>query len=377
MQRIYFDNAATTLPYSDVIDEMASLSKTVYGNPSSLHSEGSSARKIQNNARQIIASCLGCSEGEICFTSGGSEANNQAILGTLKMLAGTGKNHIITTCIEHPSVLKTLENNNINATLVKVSREGIVSPADIEKAVTPKTALVSVMTANNEIGTIQPVLEIAEVCKAKGVLFHTDGVSAVGKIPVDVKKSGVDMLSLSSHKFHGPKGIGVLFVKERIKLPPIISGGNQEKGRRASTENFISAYGMALALKKSVENIKENNQKTEKLRNILIEGISGIKGVHINGDNNRLSNIVSVCFEGIDGEALAHQLDLKGIAASTGSACHSGTLKPSYVLLALGLDENLALGSLRLSLCEYNTPAEADYAVETIKEIVEKLRSIR
>ena len=181
MQRIYFDNAATTLPYSDVIDEMASLSKTVYGNPSSLHSEGSSARKIQNNARQIIASCLGCSEGEICFTSGGSEANNQAILGTLKMLAGTGKNHIITTCIEHPSVLKTLENNNINATLVKVSREGIVSPADIEKAVTPKTALVSVMTAINEIGTIQPVLEIAEVCKAKGVLFHTDGFRRWGK----------------------------------------------------------------------------------------------------------------------------------------------------------------------------------------------------
>lgn len=377
MKRIYMDNAATTMPYPDIIDQMADLSKTVFANPSSLHGEGAEARKILNKARQTVAGCLGCDIGEIYFTSGGSECNNWAISGAIKAYEKQGKNHIVTTAIEHPSVLKVIENNNINCTVVGVNRDGVVSPYDIEKAITNQTALVSVMFASNEIGTIQPIGEIAEICKSKGVLLHTDAVQAAGKIDINVKALGIDMLSLSSHKFHGPKGIGVLYIREGIDLPPIISGGMQENEKRAGTENYISALCMALALEKSVKNINESNKYCAIIRQRLIEGISQIKGAVINGGQNCLSNILSVCFEGIDGEALIYHLDFKGIAASSGSACHSGTNKPSYVLLALGHDEKLALGSLRLSFSEYNSPDDTDYVVETIKETVEKLRRIK
>ncbi|MDD4124445.1 MAG: cysteine desulfurase family protein [Eubacteriales bacterium] len=376
MRRIYMDNAATTALYPEVAEETASLMKSVYGNPSSLHAEGTEAKKILNRARSMIAESIGCSSGEIYFTSGGSEADNWAIIGTLKKLYSAGKKHVVTTNIEHPAVFNTLVKNNIDTTSVPVNGEGYIGSSDIKTALRDDTALVTVMYANNEIGTIQPIKEIAEICKKHGVPFHTDAVQAAGHIAINVKEIGCDMLSLSAHKFHGPKGIGALYIKDGINLPGMIVGGGQEHSGRAGTENFIAAYSMALALKKSLENIDEKNKKTAAVRDKLIEGISQIEGARINGGKDRLPGNVSACFNGIDGEALMLLLDLKGIAASSGSACSSGLLKISHVLSALGLPYDTARGSLRLSLCEYNTHEEADYVLGALREAVIKLREL-
>lgn len=377
MQRIYMDNAATTAIYPEVIDKMASLMKETYGNPSSLHEEGVKASFVLDDARKMMASSLGCEAKEIYFTSGGSEADNWAILGTLGLLARKGKKHVITTNIEHHAILHTLANNGIDATYVPVDKDGYVHPEDIENAIREDTALVSVMFANNEIGTIQPVKEIAEICKKHKVYFHTDAVQAVGHIAINVRELGIDMLSLSGHKFHGPKGVGALYIRKGIVLPNLINGGGQEKGKRAGTENFVSYYGMALALKKSLENLDENNAKLAKLRDKLIDGISKIERTRINGGRDkRLAGNVNACFEGIEGESLLLSLDFAGIAASSGSACTSGSLDPSHVLLALGLPHEIAHGSLRLSLSEYTTEEEVDYVLGVIPEVVSKLRDM-
>ncbi len=375
MNRIYMDNAATTAVYPEIADAMAALSKSVYGNPSSIHSEGAAAKKILADARDMTAECLGCGSGGIYFTSGGSESDNWAILGTLKLLKNSGKTHVVTTQIEHPAILNTLKNNGIDATYVPVDKKGYVNPRDVDEAVRGDTALVSVMSVNNEIGTVQPVREIAENCKKRGVLFHTDAVQAVGRITLDVGVLDCDMLSLSAHKFHGPKGIGVLYIREGISLPGIISGGGQERKARAGTENFIAAHGMALALKKSLENREEKNAEISALRDILTDCISKIGGAHLIGGEKRLPGTVCVCFDGISGEALTMLLDFEGIAASSGSACDSVSLRPSHVLTALGIPDETARGSLRLSFNEYNTRGEVEYTLAKLKSSVEKLQN--
>lgn len=376
MERIYMDNAATTPIYPEVVDIMSDLMKKVYGNPSSLHEEGVEAFRVLDKAREKIAESLGCEGKEIYFTSGGSEADNWAILGTLALFAKKGKTHVITTNIEHHAILHTLANRKIDTTYVPVDSEGYVNPKDIENAIREDTALVTVMLANNEIGTIQPVKEIADICKKHKVYFHTDAVQAVGHMKIDVREIGCDMLSLSGHKFHGPKGVGALYVRKGIALPNLIDGGGQEKGRRAGTENFIADYGMAAALQKSLENIDEKLKNQSEIRDMLIEGIKKIEKTRINGGNNRLAGNVNACFEGIEGESLLLSLDMMGIAASSGSACTSGSLDPSHVLLALGLTHEVAHGSLRLSLSEFSTKEEAEYVLNVLPEIVSRLRDM-
>lgn len=377
---VYADNAATTKLSENALNAMMPLLTDIYGNPSSLHTVGQLAKEQLEQAREDIADAVGALPGEIYFTSGGSEADNQAIRTAAAIGAKKGKRHIISSKFEHHAVLHTLsalEKEGFTVTLLDVYTNGIVKPEDVENAVTDDTCLVTIMTANNEIGTIQPIKEIAAICKSKGVLFHTDAVQAVGHIPVNVKALGVDMLSVSAHKFHGPKGVGFLYARRGILLKNIIEGGAQERGKRAGTENVAAIVGMAAALRDSVENLDKNMQKVTAMRDRLIEGLRGIEKSRINGDlENRLPGTLNMCFEGIEGESLLLLLDQRGISASSGSACTSGSLDPSHVLLAIGVPVEIAHGSLRLSISEYNTMEEMEHIVSSVPEVVAYLRSI-
>lgn len=377
---IYFDNAATTKMSRTAINAMLPYMDEIYGNPSSLHSVGQTANEALTNARERIAKLLGCEAGEITFTSGGSEADNQAIISAARIGEKKGKKHIISTAFEHHAVLHTLnklKKEGFEITLLDVHGNGIVSPEQVADAIRPNTCLVTIMYANNEIGTIQPIQKIGQICREKGVLFHTDSVQAAGHLHIDVKEQNIDMLSLSAHKFHGPKGIGVLYAKKGILLTNLIEGGAQERGKRAGTENIPAIIGMTAAMEEACANIDENSAKISSLRDKLIDGLSKIPHSILNGDaERRLPGNVSFCFEGIEGESLLLLLDDKGICASSGSACTSGSLDPSHVLLAIGRPHEIAHGSLRLSLCEENTEEEVDYVINAVTEVVSKLRGM-
>ena len=378
--RIYADNAATTKMSSKAIEAMLPYMDKIYGNPSSLHTAGQQAKEALDNARERVAKLLGCEAREIIFTSGGSEADNQAIISAANMGAKKGKKHIISTAFEHHAVLHTLDKlkkQGFEITLLDVGEKGRVSPQQVADAIREDTALVTVMYANNEIGTIQPIKEIGAVCREKGVLFHTDAVQAAGHLHIDVKEQNIDMLSLSAHKFHGPKGVGVLYARKGILLSNIIEGGAQERGKRGGTENIPAIMGMTAALEEAVENLDANAEKMAAMRDKLIEGLSAIPHSILNGDSeNRLPNNVNFCFEGIEGESLLLLLDDKGVCASSGSACTSGSLDPSHVLLAIGRPHEIAHGSLRLSLSEENTAEEVDCIIGAVTEVVAYLRSI-
>lgn len=377
---IYADNAATTKMSKTVIEAMLTYMDKIYANPSSLHTLGQQAKEELDAARQSVAKLLGAQPQEIIFTSGGSEADNQAIVSAARIGERKGKKHIVSTAFEHHAVLHTLDRlkkQGFEITLLDVHENGIVTPQQVEAAIKEATCLVTIMFANNEIGTIQPVKEIGAVCRKKGVLFHTDAVQAAGHLHIDVEDMNIDMLSLSGHKFHGPKGVGVLYAKKGIPLANIIEGGAQEKGKRAGTENLPAIIGMAAALEEACANMAENSRKVQKLRDKLIDGLSAIPHSVLNGDREcRLPNNVNFCFEGIEGEALLLLLDAKGICASSGSACTSGSLDPSHVLLAIGRPHEIAHGSLRLSLCEENTEEEAEYIINAVTQVVAYLRSI-
>lgn len=377
---IYVDNAATTAMSDVAVEAMKPYLQGVYGNPSSLHSVGQRAKEELEKAREAVAACLGATAREIYFTSGGSEADNQAIRSAAYNGAAKGKKHIISTNFEHHAVLHTLkklEGEGFEVTYLPVDGNGLITPAQVEEVIRPDTALVTIMYANNEVGTILPIKEIGAVCRAKKVTFHTDAVQAVGHIPVDVEADNIDMLSLSAHKFHGPKGVGVLYCRRNIPLRTFIEGGAQERGKRAGTENLAGICSMAAALKEAIAHLYENMAKEELMRDILIDGLSKIPHSKLNGDRvKRLPGNVNMCFEGIEGESLLLLLDAKGICASSGSACTSGSLDPSHVLLALGLPHEVAHGSLRLSLCPDNTEEEMRYIVEEVPKVVEYLRSI-
>ncbi len=378
--QIYLDNAATTKMSKTAISVMLPYMDTVYGNPSSLHSAGQAAAEALADARERIAKCLGCTAKEITFTSGGSEADNQAILSAAKIGAGKGKKHIVSTAFEHHAVLHTLEklkNEGFEITLLDVHENGLILPEQVEQAIREDTCLVTVMYVNNEIGTIQPIKEIGEICRAKGVIFHTDAVQAAGHLHINVQEQNIDMLSLSAHKFHGPKGIGALYVRKGIPLTSLIEGGAQERGKRAGTENIPAIMGMAAALEEACDHIDENAVKIAALRDKLIMGLVEIPHSVLNGDGSqRLPGNVNFCFEGIEGESLLLLLDDKGICASSGSACTSGSLDPSHVLLAIGRVHDIAHGSLRLSLSEENTEEEIEYTIKSVKEVVGYLRNI-
>ena len=377
---VYVDNAATTAMSDIAVEAMQPYLQGIYGNPSSLHSIGQRAKEELENARSVVADCLGALPREIYFTSGGSEADNQAIRSAAYTGAFRGKKHIISTNFEHHAVLHTLnklESEGFEVTYLPVDSNGLITARQVEEAIRPDTALVTVMYANNEVGTILPVREIGAVCRSKKVTFHTDAVQAVGHIPVDVEADNIDMLSLSAHKFHGPKGIGVLYCRKNIPLKSFIEGGAQESGKRAGTENLAAICSMAAALKDAVDHLDENMTKEKAMRDILISGLSAIPHSKLNGDaTQRLPGNVNMCFEGIEGESLLLLLDAKGICASSGSACTSGSLDPSHVLLALGLPHEVAHGSLRLSLSPYNTEEEMNYIVGEVPKVVEYLRSI-
>ena len=377
---IYADNAATTKMSRTAIDAMLPYMETYYGNPSSLHSVGQKAAEALQSARERIAACLGCQPREITFTSGGSEADNQALLSAAKLGARKGKKHIISTAFEHHAILhslKRLEKEGFEVELLPVGETGTITAQQVRDAIRDDTCLVTIMYANNEIGSILPIAEIGAVCKDKGVLFHTDAVQAAGHVHINVREQNIDMLSLSAHKFHGPKGIGVLYARQGVILTPLIEGGAQERGKRAGTENIPAIMGMAAALEEACAHIDENAQKVSALRDKLIAGLSKIPHSALNGDPvNRLPGNVSFCFEGIEGESLLLLLDAKGICASSGSACTSGSLDPSHVLLAIGRPHEVAHGSLRLSLCEWNTEEEVDYMLRAIPEVVTYLRNM-
>lgn len=378
--KVYADNAATTRMSRNVLNSMLPLMTDVYGNPSSLHTMGQDAKTELEKSREVIAECINASPREIYFTSGGSEADNQAIRTAAYLGKKKGKTHIVSSEFEHHAVLHTLnalEKEGFSITLVDVNSNGVINAEDVEKAITDETCLVTIMTANNEIGTVQPVSEIGRICREKNVLFHTDAVQAVGHIPVDVESMNCDMLSLSAHKFHGPKGAGVLYAKKGIILKNIIEGGAQERGKRAGTENVPAIVGMAAALKETVDKLAENHEKISAMRDYLIEGLKDIERSRINGDlQKRLPGTLNMCFEGIEGESLLLLLDARGICASSGSACTSGSLEPSHVLLSIGVPVEIAHGSLRLSLSEYNTMEEMEHIVKSVKEVVSYLRSI-
>ena len=377
---IYVDNAATTKLSKAALDAMMPYFTENYGNPSSLHTIGQTAAEALQKSRETVAECLGCSPKEIYFTSGGSEADNQAIISAAAIGAKKGKKHIISTAFEHHAVLHTLkklEKQGFEIELLPVECLGNITAKQVEEAIRPDTCLVTTMFANNEIGSVLPIAEIGAVCREKDVLFHTDAVQAVGHITVDVKKQNIDMLSLSAHKFHGPKGVGVLYAKFGIGLTNIIEGGAQERGKRAGTGNIPAIVGMAAALKNATDHLNENAEKMRMLRNKLIDELSKIPHSILNGDpSNRLPGNVNFCFEGIEGESLLLLLNAKGICASSGSACTSGSLDPSHVLLAIGRPHEVAHGSLRLSLCEENTEGEIDYIISEIPKIVEYLRNM-
>ena len=378
--RVYADNAATTKMSRTAIEAMLPYFDTVYGNPSSLHSTGQAAKEALDAARETVAACLGCEPREIYFTSGGSEADNQAIISAARFGARKNKKHIISTAFEHHAVLHTLnklEKEGFEVTYLDVSCGHNITAQQVADAIREDTCLVTVMYANNEIGSVLPIAEIGAVCKAKGVLFHTDAVQAAGHIHIDVKAQNIDMLSLSGHKFHGPKGVGALYARRGIPLTNVIEGGAQERGKRGGTENIAGICGMAAALKEACDNIDVNMPRVAAMRDRLMEGLSKIPHCAINGDRvNRLPGNVSFCFEGIEGESLLLLLDFQGISASSGSACTSGSLDPSHVLLAIGRVHDVAHGSLRLSLCEYNTEEEVDYILSVVPQVVEKLRGM-
>lgn len=377
---VYADNAATTQMSDSVLKAMMPLLTDIYGNPSSLHSVGQIAKEHLEAARESVAECIGADPKEIYFTSGGSEADNQAIRSAAYIGARKGKKHIISSKFEHHAVLHTLDalkKEGFTVTLLDVYSNGIVKPEDVANAITDETCLVTIMTANNEIGTIQPIAEIGKICKEKGVLFHTDAVQAVGHIPVNVKDMNCDMLSVSAHKFHGPKGVGFLYARKGILLTNIIYGGAQERNKRAGTENMASIVGMATAIKDATDHLQENAEKVTAMRNRLIDGLKGIERSRINGDlEHHLPGTLNMCFEGIEGESLLLLLDAKGICASSGSACTSGSLDPSHVLLSIGVPVEIAHGSLRLSISEYNTMEQMDHIVKSVPEVVSYLRSI-
>ena len=376
---IYTDNAATTQLSPTVAQTVAECMNKVYGNPSSLHSMGKEAAKVLFEARQTIARCINCQPREIYFTSGGSESDNQAIRSAAHAGKKNNKLHIISTAIEHHAVLHTLDRlktEGFEIQLLDVDQRGWVSPRQIADAIRKDTCLVTVMYANNEIGTILPIKEIGEICHKKGVVFHTDAVQAVGHIPVDVQKDNIDLLSLSGHKFHGPKGVGVLFARKGTALENLIDGGAQERGKRAGTENVPALAGMAQALKEACDEMQQVSRQEILLRDRIVRGLSQIPHSCLNGDReNRLPGNISFCFEGIQGESLLLKLDEKGICASSGSACTSGALDPSHVLLAIGRSREIAHGSLRLSLSRYNTMEEAKYIIKTVSQAVDYLRS--
>ena len=380
MKQIYLDNAATTKTSKAVIKAMLPYMDEIYGNPSSLHSVGQQAAETLLNARRRIAKPLGCTEKEIFFTSGGSESDNQAILSVAAIGERKGTKHIVSTAFEHHAVLHTLEKlkrQGFEITLLPVFENGLITAKQVQNAIRPDTCLVSVMYANNEIGTIQPIAEIGGICREKNVIFHTDAVQAVGHVRVDVQKECIDMLSLSAHKFHGPKGVGALYVRKGIPLTSLIEGGAQEKGKRAGTENIPAIVGMSVALDEACENMEKNAKKLIKLRNMLIDGLSAIPHSVLNGAREkRLPANVSFCFEGIEGESLLLLLDDKGVCASSGSACTSGSLDPSHVLLAIGRVHDIAHGSLRLTLSEENTEEDVRYTIEAVKEVVTYLRGM-
>lgn len=378
--QVYADNAATTKMSKTAIDAMLPYMESVFGNPSSLYSIGQQAQEALAKARETMAKYLGCDPGEILFTSGGSEADNQAIISAARLGERKGKKHIISSAFEHHAVLHTLNRlaaEGFEITLLPVHSDGLVRVEELAAAIRDDTALVTIMYANNEVGTIQPIEEIGKLCREKGVLFHTDAVQAAGHLKIDVRAQNIDMLSLSAHKFHGPKGVGALYFRKGIALTNIIDGGAQERGKRAGTENVPGIMSMAAAFEESCLNIDKNTEYVTKLRDKLISELSKIPHSVVNGDKTkRLPGNVNMCFEGIEGESLLLLLDDNGVSASSGSACTSGSLDPSHVLLALGLPHEVAHGSLRLTVCEYNTQEEIDHICKVVPQVVEYLRSM-
>ena len=376
---IYADNAATTKMSETAVQAMLSVIREDYGNPSSLYSIGQKAKETLEEARKTVAEAIGAKPQEILFTSGGSEADNQAIRSAAELGRKNGKTHIISTAFEHHAVLHTLEKlkgEGFEITLLAVHEDGIVRPEEAEAAIREDTCLMTVMTANNEIGTIQPIREIGAICREHGVLFHTDAVQAVGHLPIDVEKDHIDLLSASAHKFHGPKGVGFLYARKGIRLTNLIEGGAQENGKRAGTENVPGIVSMAAALKEAAENMERNREVLTAKRDRLIRGLKEIPHSALNGDaERRLPGNVNFCFEGIEGESLLLMLDDKGIEASSGSACTSGSLDPSHVLLAIGRVHDVAHGSLRLSIGEELSDEEVEYIIRSVTEVVEYLRS--
>lgn len=380
MNTIYVDNAATTRLSDSALNAMQPMMQEIYGNPSSLHHIGQTAKEYLVDARERAAKCINASPNEIYFTSGGSEADNQAILTAAYNGAKKGKKHIISSKFEHHAVLHTLdklEREGFEIQLLDVYSDGLVRVEDVKNALREDTALVTIMTANNEVGTVQPISEIGALCREHKVIFHTDAVQAVGHIPVDVQDMNVDMLSVSAHKFHGPKGVGLLYSRKGIVLQNLINGGAQERNKRAGTENMPAIVGMVQAMEDAVASLSENAEYVSKLRDRIIDGVQDIERMRINGDLiKRLPGTVNMCFEGIEGESLLLLLDQKGICASSGSACTSGSLDPSHVLLSMGIPVATAHGSLRLSLSEYNTEDEVKQIIDAIHEVVPYLRSI-
>ena len=377
---VYADNAATTKMSRTAIDAMLPYMETHYGNPSSLYRLGQEAAEALQSARETVAACLGCTPREITFTSGGSEADNQALISAARIGERKGKKHIISTAFEHHAILHTLkklEKEGFEVELLPVGPIGTITAQQVADAIRPDTCLVTTMYANNEIGSILPIAEIGAVCREKGVLFHTDAVQAVGNVPINVKEQNIDMLSLSGHKFHGPKGVGVLYIKKGIILPNLIDGGAQERGRRAGTENVASIVGLSVALENAINTMDEKNAKLRRMQDKLITELSKIDRSHLNGDRyHRLPGNVNFSFEGVEGESMLLMLDLKGVCASSGSACTSGSLDPSHVLLAIGLKHEVAHGSLRLSFSDVNDESDADYIIEVLPKIIDRLRAM-
>ena len=380
MRKVYADNAATTPVSPEVLAEMMPFLTEVYGNPSSLYSLGQEAKGHLETARERIARCLGAQPGEIYFTGCGTESDNWAIKGAARALKKKGKDHIVTTAFEHHAVLHTcqaLEKEGFTVTYLDVHRNGIVTPEEVEAALTDRTALVTIMYANNEIGTIQPIPEIGAVCRRHGVWFHTDAVQAIGNVPINVAEQNIDMLSLSGHKIHAPKGVGVLYVRKGVAIQNFMDGGAQERGKRAGTENLASIMGLAKALEIATANVAAKQARLSPLRDRLIGELSKIDRSHLNGDPvRRLPGLVSFCFEGVEGESMLLSLDLKGIQVSSGSACTSGSLDPSHVLLAIGLPHEVAHGSVRISLGDDATDQDVDYILETLPPIIQRLREM-
>ncbi len=377
---VYADNAATTQISDRVLEAILPWLKEGYGNPSSIYALGRNSKLAIEKAREKVAAAIGADPAEIYFTGCGSEADNWAIKGAMSRLAKKGKNHFITSAIEHHAVLHTadaLKKRGVETTLVRVDAGGRVSPEDVAAAIRPETGLVSIMFANNEIGTIQPIAEIAAVCRERGVLFHTDAVQAVGAVPINVRELGVDMLSLSGHKLHAPKGVGALYIRKGVYIDNLIDGGGQERSKRAGTENVASIVGLGEAMEYAAATLEERTAKTLKMRERLIDGLIGIERCRLNGSReNRLPGNVNISFEGVEGESLLLMLDLQGICASSGSACTSGSLDPSHVLLAIGLPAEVAHGSLRLSINDCNSEEDVDYILEKLPPIIERLRSM-